>query len=97
MGKNNLICPICKNSDFTAKYEAKYIYSYTMDSDAPGSNNDEIFLSFLYDKREQKESKQYIECNICKTQYPCFFSEGNKGIDYDALQKAINHRKLPKS
>ena len=91
MENNTLTCPVCKNSDFTAKYEAKYVYSYKIDSNAPGSNNREIFLSFLYDKREQEEAKQYIECNICKTNYPCFFTEGNRGIDYDALQRAIHH------
>jgi hypothetical protein len=70
MEKNTYICPICKKSDLTLRYEASYIYSYVMDSDAPGLKNTEEFLSFLYDKREQKDTRTYIECNQCGTQYP---------------------------
>lgn len=89
MKESCYICPVCGKSELTAKYEAKYVYSYILDSDAPGSKNSLEFLPFLYDKRDQLEAKQYIECNICKTQYPCFFTEGNKGIDFMVLQKAI--------
>jgi hypothetical protein len=90
MENNQYICPACNSTELTAKYEAKYVYSYIIDSNAPGLKNDNEFLSFLYDKREQVEARQYIECNICKTQYPCFFTEGNKGIDFKVLKKAIN-------
>lgn len=86
----NYRCPACKSSELTAKYEAKYIYSYKIDSDAPGMKNTEEFLPFLYDKREQQEARQYIECDICGTQYPCFFTEGNRGIDAKMLQNAVN-------
>lgn len=90
MENNRLICPACSSNELTAKYEAGYIYSYIIDSDAPGLKNTEEFLPFLYDNREQKEARQYVECNTCKTQYPCFFTEGNKGIDFKVLQKAFN-------
>lgn len=89
--KNNIfVCPTCKSTELTAKYEAKYIYSYKIDSDAPGLKNTEEFLPFIYDKREQQEARQYIECNVCGTQYPCFFTEGNKGIDLKMMQKIIS-------
>lgn len=82
-------CPACCSGELTAKYEARYIYSYIIDSEIPGLKNTEEFLPFLYDKREQLDARQYIECDACGTKYPCFFTEGNKGIDPKVLQKAM--------
>lgn len=73
-------CPICKGSELTLRYEASYVYSYVVDSDAPGLKNSEEFLSFLYDKRELKGDRTYVECNQCKTQYP-----------YSLLDSALLH------
>ncbi len=89
MKKEKFVCPACGSSKLTAKYEAKYIYSYIIDSDSPGTLNTEEFYPFLYDKREQIESKQYVECGSCKTQYPCTFTTDNKGIDSAVLKRAI--------
>lgn len=74
MHENILICPICNSNKLILKYEAKYVYSYTIDSNAPGSHSATEFLPFLYDKREQVESNQYIECDNCNTHLPFFFS-----------------------
>ncbi len=63
-------CPICKSKGLTLRYEASYVYSYVVDADAPGLKNSEEFLSFLYDKREQKDNRTYVECNECGIQYP---------------------------
>ena len=76
MGNNICKCPICNSSDLVLRYEASYIYSYVIDSDAPGLRNTEEFLSFQYDKREQKETRKYIECSSCRTQYPDDFLNG---------------------
>jgi glutaredoxin len=73
MENKKYICPICNNSNLTLRYEASYVYSYILDNDAPGLKNNEEFLSFLYDKREQKDSRTYIECNKCGTQFPYTF------------------------
>lgn len=70
MESKNYQCPICNCMNLTLRYEASYVYSYILDSDAPGLKNSEEFLSFLYDKREQKDTRTYIECNDCGTQYP---------------------------
>ncbi|HWT27175.1 MAG TPA: hypothetical protein VN131_04485 [Mobilitalea sp.] len=70
MENQSYICPICKSHDLTLRYEASYVYSYVIDSDAPGLKNTDEFLSYLYDKREQKDNREYIECNVCGTQYP---------------------------
>ncbi len=69
-------CPICLGKKLTLRYEAGYVYSYVIDSDAPGLKNHEEFLSFLYDKREQKDTRTYVECNQCGTQYPYTFLNG---------------------
>ena len=63
-------CPICSGSELILRYEASYVYSYVVDSDAPGLKNTEEFLSFLYDRREQKDTRTYVECSRCGTQYP---------------------------
>lgn len=86
---SSLICPACRNNSLTAKYEATYVYSYCIDSGAPGRQNEEEFLPFLFDNREQKGAKEYIECSSCGAQYPCSFGEGNKGVNFTILQKAI--------
>lgn len=69
-------CPICSSNDLTLKHEASYIYSYKIDSDKPGLKNSDIFLSYEYDKRENTESREYIICNQCGTQYPYNFLNG---------------------
>jgi hypothetical protein len=76
MQEHGYRCPICDNNDMTLRYEASYVYSYILDADAPGLKNSDEFLSFLYDKREQKDTRTYIECNNCKTQYPYTFVNG---------------------
>lgn len=76
MKKSKYICPICNGSDLELKHEASYVYSYLLDSDAPGSKNSDIFLSYLYDRREQTKSKEYIQCNQCGTRFSPTFLNG---------------------
>lgn len=90
-----LVCPVCKSNSFLLKYEATYVYSYVIDSDAPGLKNNEYFFSFLYDNREQTESKQFIECSSCNAAYPCYFNQWDKKIGVKNLQDAINSNTNP--
>ncbi|NLP33878.1 MAG: hypothetical protein GX359_01635 [Clostridiales bacterium] len=76
MNKRKYICPICDSNELILKHEASYVYSYIIDSDAPGLKNDELFLSYLYDRREQTESREYIECSHCGTHFPPTFLNG---------------------
>lgn len=92
-----VICPVCNGSRFAIKYEAGYIYSYFIDHNAPGLKNEGEFLPFLFDDRQQKESKQYVECMDCRAQFPCFFSVDTKGINHEDLQKIINKNNLQRS
>lgn len=89
MDNNRFMCPVCKSDKLMIKYEAKYVYSYEIDNDAPGLRNTTEFLPFMYDRREQTEAKQYIECVVCGTQYPCFFSQGSQGLDLKVLHQVL--------
>lgn len=86
-----LLCPRCHHSRFVVKYEASHVYSYAIDSDAPGRRNADEFLSFLYDKRELTKSDQYVECQSCGAKYPCSFSVWNDATSLEELQAAINN------
>lgn len=86
---SKIICPICGGSRFVAKFQASYVYSYSIDDDAPGSENGEEFLPFLFDNRKQTGSEEYLECLKCKNRFPCHFNEGIKGVSLTILQKAI--------
>ncbi len=97
MQNNHLMCPICKSSKLAMKYEAKYVYTYMIDNDTPGLKNETEFLSFLYDKREQTEASQYIECGSCGTRFPCFYSQVEKGFDIKlAAESPIIHESMKK-
>ena len=91
---NKLLCPTCNSNKLSIKYEAKYVYSYMIDNDAPGLRNKEELLPFMYDKREQTQSRQYIECSVCGTQYPCFISQWNEGINFKVLQQALGQHNI---
>lgn len=84
-----IVCPVCSAEHFTLKYQATYEYSYRIDENAPGVNNTKDLLPYMYDKREQKDANQYIECNICKTNYPCYFDKWTEGITSKMIQQAI--------
>lgn len=89
MDTKSIQCPLCKENGFMLKYIATYEYSYIVDTDAPGRCNTDELLSYLYDNREQKESKQYLECRNCGAKYPCYFDHWNKKISEKELQEAI--------
>ncbi|OPX44897.1 hypothetical protein CLHUN_14510 [Ruminiclostridium hungatei] len=83
-------CPNCSSSTFLIKYEATYVYSYNIDSDAPGLKNTTGFLPFMFDKREQKDARQYLECQTCGRQFPYYLDvDGKTGID--VLNKTVKN------
>lgn len=69
MQEQNYTCPVCNGKELYLKHEASYVYSYLMDSDAPGMKNSEMFSPFLYDRRNQTSSQEYVECDNCKTRF----------------------------
>jgi DNA-directed RNA polymerase subunit RPC12/RpoP len=69
MSEKQYTCPVCKSKNLYFKHEASYVYSYVLDFDAPGIKNDEIFSPYLYDRREQTSSHEYVECEHCKTRF----------------------------
>lgn len=88
MDNNRFLCPVCDSCKLMMKYEAKYVYSYAIDNDAPGLKNKAELLPYLYDKREQTEARQFIECSSCGTQFPCF-SQDCREFDFKLLHGAI--------
>ena len=84
-----LECPACNSHNLLLKYEAAYVYSYVIDDNAPGLQNEQEFLSFLYDNREQTSSRQYLQCGACRAEYPCFFNDWDGTASIRALQEAM--------
>ncbi|MDF2613248.1 MAG: hypothetical protein K0S71_1034 [Clostridia bacterium] len=85
-----LKCPKCQGENFTAKYESTYVYSYKIDlPETDRSNTADDPVPYLFDNREQKGSTQYIECDHCKTKFPCEFTMDSKDVDFTIVQKAI--------
>lgn len=86
MEPNNICCPRC-GGRLELKYEATYEYSYVLDENAPGLHNQEAFLPYLYDRREQKKAEQFIACPRCGIRQPFVFSlAGPQGGQIDARQ-----------
>lgn len=86
----SISCPSCNGENFLAKYEATYVYTYKIDTpNTKDLTNSSENLPFLFDKRDQSSSKQYIECQKCGAQYPCAFKLGVDKIDFTILRRAI--------
>lgn len=86
----HVVCPICNANHFILKYQATYEYSYQIDENAPGANNTNELLPYMYDSREQKEANQYIECKSCGTNFPCYFDKWTEGVTVKMIQEAID-------
>jgi len=69
MDEKKYTCPICKSNKLFLKHEASFVYSYKLDADAPGTKNSQTFSPYLYDRREQTASSEYLECDDCKTRF----------------------------
>lgn len=93
-----MACPKCNNKDFLLKQEAKYVYSYKLDtSNFENTLDKTTSLPFLFDNRELDGSKQYIECEECNEKFPTDFKLSDKKIELTILQKAIraDHTEKP--
>jgi len=86
----DLICPKCGGEYFNVKREATYLYTYKLQSPEidERATNDSA-LPFLFDNREKVNGKEYLECERCKTQFPCDLDELSGKIHFTILQKAI--------
>lgn len=86
----SLECPQCGGNYFSVKREATYLYSYKLESPSNEERNDnEEALPFLFDNREKIGGKEYLECDKCRTQYPCELDQLAGKIHFTILQKAI--------
>ncbi|NLJ40575.1 MAG: hypothetical protein GX352_03040 [Clostridiales bacterium] len=85
-----LLCPNCNGTYFEIKREATYLYSYKLDTPlTEGWSTEKEMLPFLFDNREQIDSKEYIQCVECKTKYPCNLEGGDPNIHLTIVQKAL--------
>lgn len=90
----NIVCTKCRGTSFVAKREATYVYSYKIDGETNKNNCEE--LPYLFDNREQMNSKEYLECEKCGACYPCVIEKGDDGIEFVILQKAIRSEYVTK-
>ncbi|MBC2581380.1 hypothetical protein [Clostridium sp. DJ247] len=80
------------------KREATYLYTYKISTPNTESRSIENEpLPFLFDNREQTDSKEYLECDECGHKYPCVFDRERQKIDMTILRKAIraDHQHYP--
>ena len=96
---SKITCPNCHSSSMVLRLEASFVYSYVLDSDAPGRKNTDEFLSFLYDRRDQNETKQYVECTSCGSRFPCYFNSWDKNTSLNSLQEmldqSVSYQEMP--
>lgn len=86
----SLNCPKCNGTYFTMKREAAYLYTYKINTpDTEHWSKENEGLSFLFDYREQLSDKEYLECEKCKTKFPCELKMADENVDFTILQKAI--------
>ena len=86
----SLVCQKCNGVYFKIRREATYLYTYTIDTPSTENSNENTeALPFLFDNREQVNSREYLECEQCGAKYPCALDELGGKIHFTILQKAI--------
>lgn len=85
---HDLSCKKCNSNNFLLRKESTFIYSYKVNVTEIGLD-DEDYLPFIFDNREEKERREFLECQDCKTTYPVRIEEKNNKIRLTILQKAI--------
>ncbi|QZY55746.1 hypothetical protein [Crassaminicella profunda] len=93
-----LICPNCNSKYLKMKHEATYVYTYKINTlNNKNFSNQSENLPFLFDNREEVNSKEYIECEKCGKKYPCSFEHDHQKINLTIVKKAIrsNHQEQP--
>lgn len=85
-----LVCPKCTGRCFEVKREATYVYTYMVNTPVMENlSENREGLSFLFDRREKTNSKEYLLCLGCGSKYPCSLEEHDDTVKFTILQKAI--------
>jgi len=95
----SLVCPKCNSKYLKMKRESTYVYTYKIGTPTNENFDDEKEnLPFLFDNREEVNSKEYIECEKCGGKYPCSFDGNNKKNSLTIVKKAITseYQEIPK-
>ena len=84
-------CPKCTHGKLYLKDEATYVYTYDIQTDGQVKwKNDEGYLSYLFIDREQKDFRQYVQCNACKEIYH-HDVENKQDMEMIILKKAVHY------
>lgn len=85
-----LSCPRCNGTHFKMKRQATYVYTYNINTPITEEYTEEgSAIPFLFDNREQTDSKEFLECDNCGKIFPCSFLTDKERISLTILQKAI--------
>ena len=88
--EESLICQKCSGVYFQVKREATYLYTYNLETPYTEKwSKDDEGLAFLFDNREQINSKDYLECEQCKEKYSCDLDSKTSKIHFTISKKAI--------
>ncbi|MCT8975452.1 hypothetical protein N4T77_02460 [Clostridium sp. CX1] len=86
----SLSCPNCNGNYFKMKRQATYVYTYNINTELTEQWSEEgEALPFLFDNREQTDSKEFLECAQCGETFPCQLLTDKEKISVTILQKAI--------
>jgi predicted nucleic-acid-binding Zn-ribbon protein len=83
-------CPKCKNNSFQIKRIATYVYTYKVDVKASDIGTEKVeALPFVFDNREKANSKEYIYCDKCGSEFPISLDNAKTKIDFTIIRKAV--------
>ncbi len=83
-------CPNCEKGNLLLKDEVTYVYLYDLADDGKVKWQDqEGYTSYLFVDREQKDFKQYVQCNNCSEVYDHIVERAHD-MDMIILKKAIH-------
>ena len=63
-------CPKCQNKELIIRREVSYVYSYKIEADEKSIESKLSEYPYLFYNREILDSKDYIQCTKCGTQFP---------------------------
>jgi predicted nucleic-acid-binding Zn-ribbon protein len=82
-------CPKCQNKELIIRREVSYVYSYKIEADDKSIESKLSEYPYLFYNREILDSKDYIQCTKCGTQFPFSFENNSKDAKVTILKKAI--------
>lgn len=83
-------CPECSKGKLFLKDAATYVYTYDIQEDGKIKwRDDNGYQSYLFIDREQKDFKQYVQCDSCGQIFN-HMVESTEDMDMVILKKAVH-------